>query len=212
MKTWRDLHAVGTSKVVNTSFIWLALIPFLSRCLDALHAGSHLPFNFIAFYYAAFFFTVASLIFNLTCPVVIKLTPTFGAFKAGGYSLLELKNWYHDMATAKDGASRDLKLIQQFLSHLKVTDGVSVEGYVDLMKGTAGKTQLERFWQTLAKDDDMLSEVHDLTIGEAEKKHPNWRRAAAVLYIIGFILFGLVAILNLIVVSKISWQVLSGSC
>lgn len=209
MKTWRDLHAVGTSKVVNTSFIWLALIPFLSRCLDALHEGKHLPFNFIAFYYAAFFFTLASLIFNLKCPVVIKLTPTFGSFKAGGYSLLELKNWFHDMATAKDGSSRDSELIRQFLSHLKAKPaGTIIETYEEMIKGTAGPKVLSTFWQTVAKDDDMLAEVHDLSVKEAEKKSPYWRNTATVLYSIGFVLFGLVAILNLIVVSKISWQVL----
>jgi hypothetical protein len=211
VNTWRSLHAIGTSKVVNTSFIWLALIPFLARVLDALHAGERLPFNFVAFYFAAFFFTLASLIFNMACPVVIKLSPTFGAFKSGGYSLLELKNWYHDMATARDGTSRDTNLVRQFLSNLGAPDNVSATEYPDLMSGAAGSSLLSRFWSYPAVSDDHLAQVHNLTIGEAEKKNIGWRKGAAILYVIGFILFGLVALLNLCVVAKVSWQVIKAS-
>ena len=63
-QSWTDLHAVGSSKVVNSAFIWLVIIPFLSRVLLAISSeygkDLKLPLNFLAFYYAAFFFTIAA--------------------------------------------------------------------------------------------------------------------------------------------------------
>src|SRR5689334_15711854 len=100
--TWASLHDIGTSKIVNTSFIWLAIIPFLSRALDALHAADTriptLPLNFSAFYFAAFFFAIGALIFRLHCPTVIKLAPNFAALKAGNFSTIEFRRWFVEVA------------------------------------------------------------------------------------------------------------------
>lgn len=209
--TWGGLHDVGTSKVVNTSYIWLALIPFLTRALEALHAaGTHvptLPFNFIAFYYAAFCFTAGAAVFNLFCPKVIKLTPTFGTFASEQYSLIELKNWWHDMVMDEPRPEERARLLEQFLLLEKPNQGIS---YPVLDKSEVDAKILNNFWEENAwTKRDALPLLHDLAVKYAEKLNPNWRRFATAMYGIGFILFGVVVVLNLFVVAKETGRIIA---
>lgn len=225
--TWAKLHAVGTSKIVNTSFIWLAAIPALSRLLDAAHQAIHtaafhlvehgatkaaaqianldtrVPFNFIAFYYAAFFFTLAALLFQWFCPKVIKFAPSFGAFKTGGYSMVELKHWYHDMVpSSKYPTERDPQKIKDFIDCLMGSENIGADALGEILDGKAGHSLMDPFWSDLPLEPRRAPHAHQKAIEEAETKHPVARKLAAIFYGIGFLLFAIVALLNLYVVLR----------
>ncbi len=204
--SWTELHALGSSKIVNSAFIWLIIIPFLSRVLLTLNSeygkDITLPFNFLAFYYAAFFFTVASAVFNWNCPTVAKLAPTFGSFKAGGYSALELKNWYHDMVPSPTSPSkRNGELIIQFLTNVRQSHGLSPEEYAENISRLAGPNTMANFW-LIQIPENKLPDAHDLAIGIANKGNAFARLVATISYQLGFLLFGVVIIYNLTAVVK----------
>lgn len=208
LKSWTGLHDVGTSKIVNSSFLWLALIPFLSRLLESIHAWTKyaptLPFNFVAFYFAAFFFAVGALIFNWKCPTIAKLAPDFGAFRAKGYSPVELKNWFHSLAGSKIYPSeRDPEMILQFRSLVTGSDNLSKDDLTGKFSKKATGRMMAEFWGLDISA--RLAEVHNHTLNVANIRHPVWRTVASLAYTFGFILFGIVAMVNLGVVAKATW-------
>lgn len=203
-RSWTDLHDVGSSKVVNSAFIWLVLIPFLSRVLVALSAeygrDVKLPFNFLAFYYSAFFFTIAAAVFNWKCPTVAKLAPTFGSFKAGGYSAVELKNWYHDMVPSPVNPEfRDGQRIVQFMTNVRSVDSLTQEEYANELSRVAGPKLMVNFW-LIEVPEHRLPDAHNLAVQVSNGMNPIARCAATVCYGIGFLLFAVVAVLNLVTV------------
>ena len=205
-RSWTELHDIGSSKVVNSAFIWLVLIPFLAKVLFAIHAefgpDLKMPFNFLAFYYAAFFFTIAAALYQWKCPNIVKLAPTFGAFQEGGYSPLELKKWFHELAESPHGPQdRDGELVIQFLQNAGAPANLSPAGYVDLMSKSASANLMGTFWQ-YSIPPDKLPAVHDLTISLANRKSGVARSFATACYALGLVLFALVVLLNLRAVVK----------
>lgn len=225
--TWVDLHGVGTSKIVNSSFIALAAIPALSRLLalghegiaamkahiaahggstkslEAVEAAMQLPFNFVAFYYAAFFFAVAAVLFHFFCPKILKLAPSFGAYQTGGFSFVELKHWYHDMVPSPEGRhARDAQKITAFIESIVGRDQLRGDEYAESKKVSAGGKLMGAFWNDLPGEQKRAPHAYQLALVEAETKHSVVRRLTAFFYGLGFLAFIIVAFVNLAAVAS----------
>jgi len=214
LKTWTGLHDVGTSKIVNSSFIWLALIPFLSRLLESIHAWTKftptLPFNFVAFYFAAFFFTLGSIIFNWKCPTIAKLAPDFGVFKAKGYSSIELKDWFHALAGSTVHADKcDPEMILHFRSEATESENLSDDDVIGRNLKKATPKMMDEFWRL--NIESRLANIHKHTLNTANTRFPVWRLMASIFYTVGFALFIVVALVNLYVVTRATWDLLKSS-
>jgi hypothetical protein len=193
------LQGLGTNKAVNSSLIWLLVFPFLTRIVDSLEPRIgvilDIPFNFIMLYFAAFFFTVASVLFQVFCPRLVKLAPTFGTFVAEKHSDLDLKKWFSELVTSRRLGGTDAKLVFQFLSLIKGNDNASAQQTTELISGTAGHAILDPFWGTPAGD--KLSYAYDFAQGIAEKRCDWARFFASVCYILGFACLALIFIHNI---------------
>jgi hypothetical protein len=97
LTTWRSLRTWGNSKIVNSSFVWLAIVPVFAKFtsdLDnqiaiqaygqALVFNLKLPFSWLCFYYGALLFGFAQVVFLLRCPPLIRQFEDFGEFERSG--------------------------------------------------------------------------------------------------------------------------------
>ncbi|TXN37718.1 hypothetical protein FVB32_05365 [Flagellimonas hymeniacidonis] len=99
---WVLISALGKNKIVNSSYIYLFIVPVLAKLLSKVNSPLiflfngkeheliiELPFNWTIFYFSALFFTIGSIIYNWRAPSIIKENKSFGSF------LIAKKNMDH---------------------------------------------------------------------------------------------------------------------
>lgn len=94
---WDTLAVLGQSRAVKSSYMWLFIVPPLAKALayipptlslrlfgrDILFQFD-LPFSWKAFYFSAVSFAVATAVFSVRCPRIIKEHTTAADFVAAG--------------------------------------------------------------------------------------------------------------------------------
>jgi hypothetical protein len=88
------LRDVGSSRVLQTSYVWLLFVPLAARALasvkenlalkifgEVFHVTFELPFSWKIFYFAAICFSVAGITYTWRCPAIVKRYKAFPAFQ-----------------------------------------------------------------------------------------------------------------------------------
>ena len=107
---WSNQRAMANSRIVKSSAIWLVIVPFAAKSLASLddvidltifsgkfHISTILPFSWQLLFFAACFFTLASIIYSVYCPNIIKLYENFSQFEADGKSRLQINSALREM-------------------------------------------------------------------------------------------------------------------
>jgi hypothetical protein len=103
--SWLSLKRFGSLRVLKTSYIWLVAVPLAAKILAAMPNKIHipwfefdiplaidLPFSWEAFYFSAVFFAIASFLFGISCPSIIKNYDSFTDYEAEGRGFMTLKS------------------------------------------------------------------------------------------------------------------------
>ncbi len=104
---WSSLRALGTSRTVKSSYLWLMLVPVIAKCLSAVNEvttftilGANisvplsLPFSWKAFFFAALSFAMADLVWHIKCPDIIKKYSNYADFVSQGRTVLDAKYYF----------------------------------------------------------------------------------------------------------------------
>lgn len=98
---WQRLRALGNSRLVKSSYIWLFAVPIAARMFEAvpdpivvvineynIPIPTSLPFRWQMFYFMSFFFAVGQFLYALYCPRIVKEFATYGEYSGAhsGYS------------------------------------------------------------------------------------------------------------------------------
>ena len=177
---WSQLNALGESRVLRSSYIWLVLVPVAAKLIavlpeefDAFGASIRmdfeLPFSWTLFYFSSVAFAAASLLYAMRCPSVVKFHRHAADFAAKG------KSFDHLVAFASElGAPLREKLIKRINS-----DRIHA-------RPEATPTVIYKlFWTVHAKADSRRMQPRALCCG---------------LYVLGFVLIGVVMVQNLLYV------------
>jgi len=102
---WTTLTHAGRSKVLRSSYFWLFVVPILAHLTSSLNERITiplwrselviqlvLPFSWKMFYFAAVAFAVASAIYALRCPALIRHYDKYSEFESEGKGSRELIN------------------------------------------------------------------------------------------------------------------------
>jgi hypothetical protein len=108
--TWSDLRRFGTNRVLKSSYWWLAIVPIAAKILLQFNqpfvftffGKEHtiffrLPFSWYLFYFAAVAFAIASGLFSLFCPKMIKRNASFADFYRESSGAQELLEYYFSL-------------------------------------------------------------------------------------------------------------------
>lgn len=179
---WSRLRWFGSSRVIQTSYLWLFAVPALAKLLEALESPVvmealgpgwvltlELPFSWKVFYFSALAFAVGTITYHLRCPRLIRDHSDLGDFGRQGKSLAEL---WHYAAEVGVEADRDPRVYPNAPKERWEIDQ-------DRLR--------ERFWKIWNISDD---------------SRPLARGVANVCYAIGLSLAVIVVIQNLVFVVK----------
>jgi hypothetical protein len=94
---WSDLRSLGNSKTIKSSYIWTFIVPVLAKLLAKIGPEVQLellgykwdftfalPFSWEMFYFGAVAFAVASVIYRIGCPDLIRNYRNYEEYRASG--------------------------------------------------------------------------------------------------------------------------------
>ena len=180
---WDDLNRLGKSRLLQSSYVWLLLVPMAAKALsaienpliltgisDGLRIHIALPFSWHVFYFSAVFVSIAGVIYTLFCPKLIRSFGNYAKYRSEGrgqeYLLGYSQTEMHQGNTLEDGWDNAVLT-------LEVKDTKNESEYAAL------------FWK-----------IHT----EENKKSPIWRLACFSLYAVGLVLVLIVLTQNFIFV------------
>lgn len=180
---WDDLSRLGRSRVLQTSYLWLFIVPVAAKALslvsdplvlsglsEDLVIDLTLPFSWKLFYLSAVLVAVASVIYTVRCPEIIRRFGTFSEFHSEGRRVDYLRRYFESMDC-------DLKEEDEVIEFYKFGE--------DLNKPDAEEELPKYFWR-----------IHELE----NVRFPLDRIACLGLYCTGLGLIGVVLLQNFIFV------------
>ena len=131
--SWPILANIGNNKLVVSSYIWIIIIPIAAKFLEHfpsvllikindndLSLGLILPFQWKILYFSALSFALATFIYHISCPNLIKNFSDMNHFKEKGLTKVQLINflstWLRTESTPYDASGTKMektKLIQK---------------------------------------------------------------------------------------------------
>lgn len=94
---WSSFNSLGRSRVVKSSYLWVALVPVLAKMLSAINRDFRLtifspkihivlgvPFTWELLYYSAVLFALATLGYTVACPEIVKKYDKYSDFEVEG--------------------------------------------------------------------------------------------------------------------------------
>ncbi len=104
---WSKLKALQQNKLVKTSYIWILIVPFLSKFFSKIsdnlvfniqgkvyELDLILPFSWKIFFISALLFTFANMLFYLFAPRIVKEYEGYGDFEAQGKTYKKLEDYF----------------------------------------------------------------------------------------------------------------------
>ncbi len=95
--SWSNLNKWGKNRVLKTSYFWFFLVPIAAKALSKientldfyiygqyLEIFFELPFSWIVFYFSAVAFSIASLIYQKYCPLMVREYNDYDDYKRTG--------------------------------------------------------------------------------------------------------------------------------
>lgn len=131
-REWSSLYSIGHSKLVQSSLIWVFIVPIAAKILHEIDSivylevfsytfklNLELPFSWVTLYFSALFFAMGSLLYIFFCPKLIKDYLNYSSFvdKDNSYELLVSK--FHYDATDSDHEAA-LEYIDNLLSEMQI--------------------------------------------------------------------------------------------
>lgn len=122
---WDTLRGWGNSRIIKSSYVWLAVVPVAAKMLDKLTGERFqilgatldfniaLPFSWTMLFLAAVAFAVGQLIYAVWCPGIVKLFATVGEFKQAHPGRLLLERDFFRMINTKQGAKVTLEYLNR---------------------------------------------------------------------------------------------------
>lgn len=124
MMKWSSLNKLGQSRLLRSSWIWLVIVPVVSRAMASvqspldfsrfvpgLRLDLTLPFSWHRFYISALLVAIAGGIYALRCPEIVKRFETYADFEADGRAIDYLNETIRKLCLYPEGTTtRDLLL------------------------------------------------------------------------------------------------------
>jgi hypothetical protein len=178
---WDQLRPIQNNKIVNSLYIWLVIVPVAAKLLSKIEneltitlgnqdivLDMRLPFSWELFFFSALCFVVGNILYLMFCPAIIKDHTNYGNFKEVGGTDAHLSD-YRDQI---------LKFRADLISQLKKSAGIEQGKLSEHEKNEETKNL---FWGIY----NYFNETRVLA-----------KFLVAVFYLVGLILFLIVAITN----------------
>ncbi|HHF2997967.1 TPA: hypothetical protein ACPJ01_004462 [Vibrio diabolicus] len=208
MLNWSSQNSLAKSKMVKSSGIWFVLVPIVAQLLEGFDGALPiiinsktyeltlvLPFSWQLLFFAAFFFMVAGIIYQVRCSDIVKLYTSYSQFKLEGNSRLQVNQHLKRIVwDDKNGVIfKDYKnVINTYLSNYSSCSINKLKSDVDYLN------VLDDLSISTGQDGNAFYFVYNVS----DKDGQRWIMASSVSYILGFICLFIIVVLNFIFVVK----------
>lgn len=113
---WSDLNRLGQSRLLKSSYYWFILVPVVARIFAEIERTGEmtilgyvlkfdltLPFSWKVFFFASVAFALASLIYAIYCPEMVRKYAKFSDFEDEGKGDNDLRNYFVNLFCVHGG-------------------------------------------------------------------------------------------------------------
>lgn len=185
---WDELNRLGRSRLLQSSYVWLLLVPMAAKALSAiddplilkgiaegLRIHLTLPFSWRLFYFSAVTVSIAGAIYSFFCPKLVRTFGNYAEYRSEGrgreYLLRYAKEQMHQEDTFEAG-----------------------------FNGGALNDEV-----TNAKEEKEFAELFWRIHSDENLKSPYLRAACFLFYSVGLVLIAIVLVQNFIFVIEELW-------
>jgi hypothetical protein len=117
---WSQLDKIRKIKIISSMYIWVFIVPIAAKILSmtsdmatitifeyTFDVNLALPFSWKMFYFSALFFALATLIYQIRCPRLVKEYPTYSDFDVEGKPEWHLRPYAEDIGLSFDQYKED---------------------------------------------------------------------------------------------------------
>lgn len=201
--TWTGLRGFGKSRVLRTSYFWIAFVPVAARMTSAFDGVAEfqilgaripiefsLPFQWQVFYWASTAFAAASGIFALRCPDIVKDFSDYQDFTSRGHDEVSMLHLLSSKYIVEDNA-KSLELISQ-IAHRFATDASATEIERTLLDQT--NNRLAQAIELIELKTGTLGNCWHTVLKQANLSRQLARRLCTLFYAIGWLLLSVVLV------------------
>jgi hypothetical protein len=214
---WSRLTELGSSRILRSSYLWFLAVPPLASLVSKLGPDVHLdlfgsawvlrldlPFSWKIFYFAAAAFAIATSIFFLRCPEIVRRYSTYTQFESEGKGSRQIRDYFLDFLARR---------------RLDQLSGVLVTNYLAefAMEYSKEAEQEELGKRTIEDKDSLLDLVMESTprsmnVTDAfwyvhrvsDSANPLSAMACGLFFLLGFVLISVVLVQNFVYVWKLT--------
>lgn len=151
---WHNLRSFGNSKIVKSNYVWIVIIPIIAKIINAIQLklvevnspyilDVSFPFSWIELFMVSIFFAIASIVFNIRCPSLIKDNENYSDFQSSGKTTQHLVDYFESCCRSMG-------------SHCKVKDIIDYVSSKDNEEPVAGKILI-----SISKNEDRKNGTFD---------------------------------------------------
>ena len=123
MLVWSNLKYIQTNKIINTTYIWLAVVPITAKLFSKLEDTFQitigeklyvfdlkLPFSWQLFFFSALCFVIGNLLFTLFAPKLVKEFNDYGQYDKAGKTFFQLESYMTEEMKCKHEKDEKFKI------------------------------------------------------------------------------------------------------
>ena len=132
---WTKIERVGNSKIAKQSYFWFFVLPVLAKLLQKVNGEIHLdfiskefvinmelPFKWYAFFVIGLLLILSNLLYQITCPHIVKEFRNYSQFLESGYPNSYLIEQGKENKIDKKETEELLRFHRQVLDHPEYHD------------------------------------------------------------------------------------------
>ncbi|KPK74071.1 MAG: hypothetical protein AMJ79_14750 [Phycisphaerae bacterium SM23_30] len=220
---WSDLRGWGHSRLLQTSYIWIIIVPLAAKILLPI-AGDHvftvfgsrinihfgLPFSWKLFYFMAISFTIALAFYTLRCPEMLRTYHTFREYRAEHKGIGPMLGWLNWTISRLD-ETRMGELLERITNAFRIDADIKAHNILEdtfnrFRSKRIPKSSLFKLYKDLLVSstygEDVLSDLFD-AIGRSQEHLRKKSLVCSVFFFFGgFLFFLIVMIQNFIFVIR----------
>jgi hypothetical protein len=164
---WSDLRRIGRSRLLRSSYVWLFVVPIAAKALSAASdlasfsllgqeftLALELPFSWKVFYFSAVAFSIASFIYSVWCPSIVRNFEHYMAFLQQGRDINYFARYEGRYKKVDELLSKfdELESVSPFSKLSEHMSGPSLER-METRERVARQVTQELFWTARASED-----------------------------------------------------------
>jgi hypothetical protein len=194
---WSELRRMGTSRVFQSSYLWLVIVPLAAKTIQRFDLGVELPFSWRMFFLSALTTSVANVLYVWKAPAFVRRFENYAQYLAEGRTASEVSRWFESLLQrhGRQLQGNEWKNVREYVKIADPSTTLDPKNLADAVSAIESVTMPDTvasraFWQVYNLGDDL---------------HRNYRATTAAAYGLGIVLFSLVMIQNVWFVVKPWW-------